>query len=71
MDELDLHLNLSDDERQSSLKRHLPTGVPVLGLKNVTVWQYVQEAYVSAYSKDHRMPLWNAYTLTSPVSSLL
>ena len=67
----DLRLNLTEAGRSAAVSRHLGDGnMPVLGQEGLQVWSLVQEDYVSAYSRDHHMPLWAAFTLDGKVGDI-
>ena len=71
MEAADLRLNLTEAGRAAAVSRHLGDGnTPVLGQEGLQVWSLVQEDYVSAYSRDHHMPLWAAFTLDEKVGDI-
>ncbi|XP_028821901.1 venom phosphodiesterase 1-like isoform X1 [Denticeps clupeoides] len=60
------HLNLSESEVSAIERKHMPFGKPrVLKLKDDYCLLH-QEGFVSAYSKDLFMPMWNSYSLDKP-----
>uniref|UniRef100_A0AAY4C3K4 SMB domain-containing protein n=1 Tax=Denticeps clupeoides TaxID=299321 RepID=A0AAY4C3K4_9TELE len=60
------HLNLSESEGNATHRKHMPFGKPrVLKLKDDYCLLH-QEGFVSAYSKDLFMPMWNSYSLDKP-----
>ena len=67
VEQLDARLNLTSDDIDVSLARHLPLGTPALDTPNDSACLLTQTDYVTGFSYSHLMPLWSAFTVTHQV----